>query len=97
VNVRFLSEARAELDDAGLYYESAKPGLGDEFYAEVGTALAFIVQAPHACPPSAFGTRRKKVHRFPYVLIYSAEEAGIVIAAVAHVRRDPAYWHKRVL
>ncbi len=97
MNVRFLSEARAELDEAACHYESARQGLGDEFHAEIDAALAFIVDFPNACPPSAHDTKRKKVHRFPYFLIYAAEEGEIIIAAVPHVNRDPTYWHNRVL
>jgi plasmid stabilization system protein ParE len=99
VNVRFLREARAELDEAAHHYESARQDLGDEFefYAEIDVALAFIVDFPNVCPPSSHGTRRKKVRRFPYFLIYAVEGGEIVIAAVPYAGRDPAYWHKRLL
>jgi toxin ParE1/3/4 len=97
VKLRFLSEARAELDDAALYYESARTGLGGEFLAEMDVALAFIEQFPDACPPSAHDCRHKKVHRFPYHLVFSVEDGEIVIVAVTHASRDPAYWHNRVL
>lgn len=97
MNVRFLSEARAELDEAALHYECARQGLGDEFYAEIDAALDFIKGFPSACPLSAHGCRRKKVHRFPYFLIYAAEDGEIVIAAVPHANRDSTYWRNRVL
>ncbi|MBI4724260.1 MAG: type II toxin-antitoxin system RelE/ParE family toxin [Rhodomicrobium sp.] len=97
MNVRFLSDARTELDDVALYYEYARPGLGDDFYAEVDAALALVRDFPQACPPSAHGARRRNIDRFPYFLIYVIENNEIVVAAVSHVSRDPAYWHKRLL
>jgi toxin ParE1/3/4 len=103
VNVRFLSDARAELDEAALYYEHARLGLGlglglgDDFYVEIETALALVEEFPEAGPPSAHGGRRKNLDRFPYFLIYVIENGEIVVAAVSHAHRNPGYWRNRLL
>ena len=93
--IRFLSEARAELEDAAHYYERERAGLGGEFFAEIDAALAFIARFPEACPPCAHDCRRKKVHRFPYLLVFAVEDSGILIVAVMHGSREPGYWHMR--
>jgi len=40
--------------------------------------------------------RRSLIERFPYGIIYSAENDGIFIAAVMHLKRKPDYWKKRI-
>ena len=40
--------------------------------------------------------RRLLVKRFPYQLIYRVEGDEIVIYAVAHQKRRPGYWRKRI-
>ena len=49
-------EARAELRSAALWYDEQRPGLGDEFIAEVSAALDRIGDAPESYPASP-GTR----------------------------------------
>lgn len=34
-------------------------------------------------------------HRFPFSLVYTNTETGIVVIAVAHGYRKPGYWKKR--
>lgn len=53
MNVRFLSDARAELEDAALDYERARPGLGDDFFAQIDAALTRVGDFPEAYPPAA--------------------------------------------
>jgi mRNA-degrading endonuclease RelE of RelBE toxin-antitoxin system len=33
---------------------------------------------------------------FPYRLIYGVDGEEVVVYAVAHVRRKPGYWRKRI-
>ena len=43
-------EAQAELRKAALWYDERRPGLGDEFIAEVSATLDRIGEAPEAYP-----------------------------------------------
>jgi toxin ParE1/3/4 len=43
-------EARAELRSAALLYDERRPGLGDEFIAEVSATLDRIADAPESYP-----------------------------------------------
>jgi len=39
--------------------------------------------------------RRALVRRFPYGVFYVVEGQALLVLAVAHVRRQPAYWLAR--
>lgn len=95
MKVRFLTAALLELEEAAEHYDGARPGLGDELYEEVETALAFIAGHPEASPKTKRGARRYNLKRFPYYLIYRAKEGEIAIGAVGHGRRKPFYWRRR--
>lgn len=93
---RFLFPARAELEEAVDYYNGSRPGLGDELAAEVERAITRILQHPLACPKISKRSRRCRVARFQYGIIYQIRPDHIVIVAVMHFRRDPLYWRDRV-
>jgi len=42
------------------------------------------------------GVRRCRLRRFPYGLIYHADEVGVLLIAVAHTHRRPGYWSERL-
>lgn len=79
------------------HYETEAAGLGAEFAAEVRVAIDWARENPYAGAPSEAETRRKLLQRFPYALVYLVEDEQIFIIAVMHQRREPGYWHKRVL
>jgi len=39
--------------------------------------------------------RRSLVKRFPYGVLYSKENNGILILAVMNLHREPGYWETR--
>ncbi|MCL4204555.1 MAG: hypothetical protein KJ000_18875 [Pirellulaceae bacterium] len=43
-----------------------------------------------------FGTRHYLMKRFPFVIVYRVTANHIEIVAVAHARREPGYWRKRL-
>jgi plasmid stabilization system protein ParE len=95
VKVVFLAPAEHEFDDAIDYYNQQQPGLGFEFAAEVRRTIDRIVKLPQAWQLLSDNTRRCRLNRFPYGIIYSIQEAEIVIIAVMHVKRHPDSWRHR--
>ncbi|MBK1633676.1 hypothetical protein CKO31_23615 [Thiohalocapsa halophila] len=85
----YTSRAVAELESACHWYERQREGLGDEFLDEVDAALARIQGRPALFPEVRPGFRRCLTHRFPFSLIYTAEDEHLVVHAVFHTRRDP--------
>lgn len=97
--VELLEAASDEMEDAADYYESCRDGLGARFLFEVRRAFSFIEESPqagasvlHSRVPE--GVRRILLDSFPYAVVYVEPE--LVVVAVAHLRRRPAYWALRV-
>jgi len=95
MNFCVLPAAQAELDDAYLWYEAQSNGLGDRFLAEVVHAFGLIQQFPNAWHPLSANTRRCRLKRFPYGVVYSVDGDGVVVLAIAHLHREPGYWSGR--
>lgn len=71
----------AELNDAAVYYEEARPKLGEAFSPRFSTSNSIL---------SALGARRGEkrpagvVKRFPYNVLYRVRDEHIPILAIAH-------------
>ena len=74
-------EAQAELRSAALWYDERRPGLGDEFIAEVSAFLDRVRDAPESCPAC--------------VIAFERHEHHVLVLAVAHAKRRPLYWFTR--
>ncbi len=95
MEIRFLEIAERELDEAVTYYNVESPGLGDEFLLQFLNALERIRQYSEAWQRFSQNTRRCRVHRFPWGVIYQILESEILVVAVAHLHREPGYWQNR--
>jgi plasmid stabilization system protein ParE len=93
--VRLLLPAEHELFDAACYYEKQAPGLGQDFLNDIETALRHIMGTPERWPVVNAGIRRSLIRRFPYSLLYRVDPDEIVVLAVMHQKRHPAYWLSR--
>lgn len=101
MRVELHAEARAELRRAARWYDERRPGLGDEFIAEIHRALERIGEAAIAYPTWP-GTRavaprihRSIVQRFPYLIAFEKHEEKAFVLAIAHAKRRPLYWLRR--
>ena len=92
MRVIFTRIARQELEDAVRYYELEYSGLGHRFKEEVRRAALRMAEHPQAWSIERGDVRKCLLHKFPYKLMYSVEEDHILIIAVAHHHRKPAYW-----
>lgn len=92
---RLTNEAREELVAGVTFYESQYPGLGREFAIEVRRLCRLIAKSPDAGIELRPGVRRRILRRFPYSVLYSADDEEVVILAVAHQSRRPGYWRRR--
>ena len=94
--MRYLEQAEEELLSAITYFEDRSKGLGRRFYGEVRRAERMLERFPESGREILPGIRRHLLRKFPYSLIYSIEEDGLLVLAVAHHRRLPTYWIDRV-
>jgi toxin ParE1/3/4 len=99
--VRLLPEARDEIQAAAAWYEEKRSGLGDEFLDAVEVALSSIGAAPLQFAKletnrTRRDMRRALLKRFPYLIVFELRDDECLAVAVAHGRRRPNYWRKRL-
>jgi toxin ParE1/3/4 len=95
LRIVFRRAARQDFEDAALWYESKRPGLGGAFQTAVEDALRQIQADPLMYRRVHRLVRRVRVRRFPYAVYFLAEQDRIVVLSVFHARRDPRVWQSR--
>ena len=98
---RFLKAALEEAEAAADWYEQQCDGLGAEFMGEVVVRVKRAIEMPGAGrielkAPERFQLRWYKVRRFPYAVLMGAVAEQRLVVAVAHERRRPGYWRRRL-
>ncbi len=96
MTVAFLPIAAVELEDAVTYYNQQRVGLGYELAAEVQKTLNRIAAFPEAWPLFSERTRRCRLHRFPYSVIYRFVDDTLLVIAIMHMHRHPDRWRNRL-
>ena len=96
MRIRFEPPAADEFAEAAAYLADRSPQAAEKFAAEVHTATELLVQFPHIGTPLLSDARRVLLRTFPYQLIYRVLGDEIRVYAVAHLKRRPEYWLKRL-
>ena len=96
MNIRFLSLANQEVDDAVRWYEEQAEGLSRDFLDELDRIVRLVRIYPLMATEIEPEIRRFLFSRFPYSLIYGVDQETIVVIAVAHQHREPRYWADRI-
>lgn len=96
MNIRFLTLAQQEVDDAVVWYNNQTEDKGREFLDELDRAVRLAKSFPQAFTEIEPEIRRCLLAHFPYALIYGIEQQTIVVIAVAHLHRQPGYWADRI-
>ena len=94
--VKFHPQAERELAASVDFYNDRIPGLGGDFFALVKSAGRQIQSDPMRRPLRRDGTRKVKLPRFPFAVVYRDQPEWIEIVAVAHGARRPGYWRERL-
>ncbi len=92
--LRVLREAAEEIDEAFDWYFERSPTVADRFTDAIEAALGSIAGRPSRWPPvpGYAGTRRCRVQKFPYDIVFREREKLLEVVAVAHQKRKPGYW-----
>ena len=91
----FRAAAQRELNEAAVWYEKQRPGLGRDFVDRVQKVFDKIADQPDHYPLVSNNVREAPVSRFPYAVYYRVRPQQVVIIAVFHCSRDPAIWKRR--
>ena len=63
---------------------------------EFDRAIESIATNPSICPSYSHGTQVRRLRRFPHLLVFRHLPNSIQVIAVAHGKRRPDYWKKRI-
>ena len=99
--IRIHAAAAEEAAEAAAWYETERPGLGEDFERAVDAALDLLEEelVPLVSVPGSAGTRGAKrllLRRFPYAVIVRDGTAEVIVIAFAHTARRPGYWRGRL-
>jgi len=86
--------AEADMTQAALWYNNQRPGLGEEFLAEVNAALESAAANPHLfpCLRRKPDVRRVLTKRFPYRIFFVLRPDAIIVFRVLHGARHDREW-----
>jgi toxin ParE1/3/4 len=94
--VRIDQRARREAKEAAEWYAGHGAALAARFGDELLAAFTFAAANPLLCSPYLHETRRVPLKKFPYFVIFLDWQDEIFIVAVAHAKRQEAYWRHRI-
>jgi toxin ParE1/3/4 len=89
-------EAEAETDGAFEWYWARSESAALGFDAELRIALRALQKNPQIYATYLSGTRRIMLNRYPFSIVYRELPRKIQIVAVAHSKRRPDYWKRRI-
>lgn len=93
---RWHPAASAEAEEARNWYAARSPLAARGFLLALEEAVQAVTEAPERWPKHRYGCRRHVFsNQYPYTLIYRFS-AGLEIVAVAHQKRRPGYWKRRL-
>jgi toxin ParE1/3/4 len=94
--VFFHPEAKAEAERALDWYQVRSEPAAVELAAELKTAYSRLRKTPQIFPVFLHGTRRVILDRYPFSVVFREVSSRFQIVAVAHAKRRPGYWARRL-
>jgi plasmid stabilization system protein ParE len=88
--------AERDLREAISFYRKKDRDLPARFLTAFNDIVEHIEANPEIGIAVAKAARSVKIKRFPFRVVFRDEPTAIMIFAVAHDRRRPGYWWRRV-
>lgn len=95
LRIVFRRAAKLEFEDAAVWYDEMRPGLGEEFIREIDEAITKAASAPQRHPVVLDDVRRTVARRFPFAVYFRVRSDALIVLAVFHGRRNPRIWQRR--
>jgi plasmid stabilization system protein ParE len=93
----FHPAAEAEHLETIVFYESRQVGLGLMYLTELEKVMDSVVRAPQCYRVERkHNIRSISLKQFPFKIIFRDAGDVVQVLAVAHKRRRPDYWLKRI-
>jgi plasmid stabilization system protein ParE len=96
VRLDFHPRAMADARGARRWYARRSAAVASQFVDELDQAMAQISGTPQQWSPYLHGTRVYRLHHFPYLIVYQELPGAVQVIAVAHGKRRPGYWRRRL-
>jgi plasmid stabilization system protein ParE len=94
-SIRFHPEAEKEYLAALSWYRQHSFIAASDFESAVGRAVEVIGRTPKRWPVCYRDFRKYTLHQFPFSIVYRELPSEVIVVAIAHGRRRPAYWKDR--
>jgi plasmid stabilization system protein ParE len=91
--VRFHPAALRDAGEAAAWYAERSVRAAVRFLDELDRLIDFIAVSPERFPIFDADLRRAIFRRFPFYVVFRADDVNVAIFAVAHGKRRPRYWH----
>ncbi len=88
-------EAETEILQALDWYAERSALAARAFVHELNGVIVKAARSPNTWPRALRDTRRIVFPHFPFALVFRMSGEAVVVVAVAHQRRRPAYWKNR--
>jgi plasmid stabilization system protein ParE len=92
--VELDDEAKLELRRAREWYAARSESAAERFEEEIVRAVDVLAEDAETLAVYEGETRRILLATFPYALVFEVIGEVVFIVAVAHLKREPAYWKK---
>jgi len=94
-SVHFHPEAMRDADEAAAWYAERSIRAAARFLDELDRLIELIAVSPEGFQVFDGDQRRAVFRRFPFYIVFQADESNVVVVAVAHGKRRPRFWQDR--
>ena len=93
-----LPSAKSDIEEAAVWYQKAKDGLGKKFTNEIRNKVGIICRNPLIFVIGYKTVRTATLTNFPFLIHYQIDThlKTILIIAVLHTSRNPEMWSERI-
>jgi plasmid stabilization system protein ParE len=81
--------------EAAAWYAERSVRAAVRFLDELDRLIEIIVVSPDRFQIFDGEIRRAVFHRFPFYIVFRADDLDVVVLAVAHGKRRPRFWQDR--
>ncbi len=89
---RYHPQFSSDLRDAVQHFEGISPALGNRFRAAVREKLGLIADRPELYSCISGEIRARRLSRFPYVVLYTADGDGVSFVSLVLGSSDRSQW-----
>lgn len=93
--VDLLPGARRDFDEAFDWYAHRSADVAVQFANAIDAALAELAAEPHRFRLIDGKHHQARVNRFPFRIVFRVVKDRVLVVAIAHAKRRPAYWNDR--